>query len=706
MLGIGIRHRWIIVAAAAILYVVLLCATWCLTTRRAARQTESMLDYAMLDLNDTLNGAVDTMLMHVAKSIVEELKQAAPCSQDDMQRIAEQRDVDEINIVRQDGLNLASTDPQLVGISFTEKPQAAEFMVLTKGPRKAYSQPFRAGGHNPDVHRKYVGVAFPEGRGFVEVGIDESRLERMFPAIMSFIFDEWLLGEKGWFLCADLAYGRLISNPARHRNEARFLAETGYAPEPFTVREDGKTTFRQRLFGEVCDCRAIIYGGHRIIAALPLTEYYATRTLYTIVMGFVLAFVLGLFALLLWRIEVARARIQAFYLAEAEKQAAELELGRTIQMSVLPMEFLDNEYIRLAASMTPAREVGGDFYDFFALDETHQAFLVADVSGKGVTGALYMMNARTLIKDILLTERSFDPAVALTQANAELCRNNPAEMFITAWIGVLDLENGRVTFANAGHNPPLRLRNGKAPEWLRQRSGCPLACFSNVTYRLCETALAPGEMLFLYTDGVTEAMNPAGALYGEERLAATLAQTMGAPRAAVSPQTLNRAVRNDVERFAKGAPQADDLTVLAVQYLSAVERYMRTFPCDASALEATMEYLSSMLDERGCPAAAKTQLLIALDEVVSNVVRCSGATGIAIEMRFSQAPKGVTVVLSDDGKPFNPLHVPTPDTKGSADERPVGGLGILLLRKTMDSLAYRYAHGCNILTFQKRLDAV
>ncbi len=103
---------------------------------------------------------------------------------------------------------------------------------------------------------------------------------------------------------------------------------------------------------------------------------------------------------------------------------------------------------------------------------------------------------------------------------------------------------------------------------------------------------------------------------------------------------------------------------------------------------------------------AKTQLLIALDEVVSNVVRCSGATGIAIEMRFSQAPKGVTVVLSDDGKPFNPLHVPTPDTKGSADERPVGGLGILLLRKTMDSLAYRYAHGCNILTFQKRLDAV
>ena len=695
------NRRCFIAFAAAILYVAILIATWDVSTDRAKRQTESMLDYAILDLDSTLNGSIDTMLMHIGESIVKELEQAAPHSVEEMQSIAEQHDIDEFNVVSKNGENLASTDDRLPGTNFNDKPKSKEFMVLTEGKRLALSQPFREGAHNPDVHRKYVGVAFPNGDGLVQVGIDESRLVQKFPAIMGFIFDAWLLGEHGFFLCADLDDGHLISNPARHRDEATNLAETGYNPNSRAVCEDGKTTFRQRLFGDICDCRAVIFCGHRIIAALPPSEYYTTRTLYVIVMAVVLAFVLTLFVLLLWRIDSDSARLKAFYDSEAEKVAAELELGRTIQMSVLPMDFPDNEHFRIAASMTPAREVGGDFYDFFALDDTHEAFLIADVSGKGITGALYMMNARTLIKDALLAEPSFNPAIALTHANSELCRNNPAEMFVTAWVGVLDLESGRIAFANAGHNPPLHLRATKMPEWLRERSGCPLACFENVSYRMFEMKLAPGEMLFLYTDGVTEAMNLDNALYGEGRLVNTLVGATAGEPSGVAPSALDQAVNESVKLFADEAPQADDITVMAIQYIGAIERYMRTFSCDAKTVENTAEYLSAMLEKSDCSESEKAQLMIALDEVVSNVVRCSGASGVALEVRFSREPRGVTVSVSDDGKPFNPLYVPPPDTKLPMEDRSSGGLGILLLRKTMDDLNYRYAHGCNVLSFQK-----
>ncbi|MBR4519025.1 MAG: SpoIIE family protein phosphatase [Victivallales bacterium] len=696
------KRRWFIAIAAGILYVAMLCATWDVATQRAKRQTESMLDYALLDLDSTLNGSIDTMLMHVAKSIVEELGRPSAFDQAYMSRLAVQHDVDEINVVDRTGRNLASNDQTLVGVDFTDKSESAKFMVLIEGKRPALSQPFRAGAHNPDVRRKYVGVPFPDGEGFVQVGVDESRLIRMFPAIMGFIFDGWLLGEHGFFLCADIEDGHLISNPARHRDEAKFLAETGYDPSAPWVKEDGKTTFRHRLFGDFCDCRATIFCGHRIIAALPPAEYYTTRTLYTLVMAVVLAFVMTLFVLLLWRIDADTARLQAFYAEQAKQQAAELELGQIIQMSVLPSDFPVSEHFRLAASMTPAREVGGDFYDFFALDDTHQAFLVADVSGKGVTGALYMMNARTLIKDTLLAEPTFNPATALKQVNLELCRSNPAEMFITAWVGVLDLETGRIAYANAGHNPPLHLRNNELPEWIRERSGCPLACFEKVNYRVFETTLAPGEMLFLYTDGVTEAMDSTGALYGDARLHTTLVGATAGDPAGITPDGLVQTVRNSVKLFADDAPQADDLTVLAVQYLGAVERYMRTFSCNDKAVANTSEYLTEMLEKNcKCSEAEKAQLLIALDEVVSNVVRCSGASGVALEVRFSRAPRGVMVSVSDDGKPFNPLYVPEPDTKAPLEERTPGGLGILLLRKTMDDLNYRYAHGCNILTFRK-----
>ncbi len=698
-------RRWKTFAWSALLfYIVLLSFNWSALTHRAFLQTESMLDYAILDLDSTLNGAIDTMLMHVGESIADELGHAAPLSAERAAKLIAQRDIDELNVFDRTGLNLGSSDARLPGTRISDNAKSAPFMILTNGVRHAFSQPFRAGAHNPDVRRKYVGVAFPGGDGFLQVGIDESHVTRMFPSIMGFIFDAWLLGETGFFLCADMGDGHLISNPARHRDEARFLSETGYDPDDPNIREDGKTTFRQRLFGDVCDCRAVIFCGHRIIAALPPAEYYTTRTVYATVTNIILALVLTLFVLLFRRIENDSDRLTAFYAAEEDARSKEMEIAKTIQNSALPGPLPTSAHYHLHASMQPAKEIGGDFYDFFPIDDTHLAFLVADVSGKGITAALYMMTAKTLIKDTLIALH--DPASALTKANAELCRNNPASMFLTAWVGVLDVETGIVTFANAGHNPPVKLEvhEGAHPAFVTKKSGPILAVMDGITYKSRKILLEPGDTLFLYTDGVTEALDRKNELYGEKRLMETLSAIPN-PDA----EHVCMVVRAMVAAFVDGAPQADDITVLALKYISRPRVFSRAFRASTEGLADAAEFLDELIgpDAAMDPAVAPfTGLLptlqIFLDEICSNIVRYSGATGFVIDVELMDEPQGVRLVFIDDGEPYDPLSHADPDTSLPADQRQIGGLGILMVKKMATSVAYARANSRNRLVIFKK----
>ncbi len=701
------NERWKTFAwAAALFYAVLLSFNWSVLTRRADLQTKSMLDFAMLDYDATVMAAIDSMLMHAADSIVADLGSPSPQPADRMALIASQRELDEINVVAPDGRILASTDPNLVGVSMTEKKQAAEFMVLTNGTRHAFSQPFRQGAHNPEFRRKYVGVAFPNGNGFIQVGIDESHVTKMFPSIMDFIFEGWLLGSTGFYLCADVTDGHLISNPARHRDEAQFLSETGYDLDDPVVCEDGKTTFRQRLFGDLCDCRAAIYCGYRVIACLPPAEFYSARTFYATVMAVVLAVVFTVFVLLFRRIDKDSERLKDFYAAEETARAKDMEIAKTIQTSALPNALPANPHFQLYAAMQTAKEVGGDFYDHFPLDDTHYAFLVADVSGKGITAALYMMTAKTLIKDTLLALR--DPAEALTKVNTELCGNNPANMFVTAWVGVLDVETGTVTFANAGHNPPVRLaRKGKTtdPDFIASRSGPMLAFMDGIAYRPREVSLTPGDTLFLYTDGVTEALDPKNELYGEDRLLVTL-RAIESPE----PESVCTIVRAAVTAFAAGAPQADDITVLAIKYVSRPRVFSRSFQATKEGLGQAAAFLDELLSPYSSLVddAEKYQLLlpslqIFLDEIGSNIVRYSGASGFVIDVELTDTPDGIRLVFFDDGMPYDPLTHVDPDTTLSADKRQIGGLGIFMVKKMATSVTYARTNNRNRLTVFKKL---
>lgn len=251
--------------------------------------------------------------------------------------------------------------------------------------------------------------------------------------------------------------------------------------------------------------------------------------------------------------------------AEKERIGAELNVATQIQASMLPCifpAFPDIQEIDIYASMTPAKEVGGDFYDFFLVDDTHLAVVMADVSGKGVPAALFMVIAKTLIKNH--TQLGKTPAEVFTAVNEQLCENNDAGMFVTAFMGVLDFSNGKFVYVNAGHNAPLIKKASGGFEWLKARPGFVLAGMEGVKYRQAELTLEKGDVFFTYTDGVTEALNHAQELYSDPRLLETL-NTDTAKRLEV--EELVHYLFQDIKSFANGAEQADDITLLALKYI-------------------------------------------------------------------------------------------------------------------------------------------
>ena len=248
--------------------------------------------------------------------------------------------------------------------------------------------------------------------------------------------------------------------------------------------------------------------------------------------------------------------------AERERVGAELNVATQIQADMLPSifpAFPDRRDFDIYATMTPAKEVGGDFYDFFLVDETHLAMVIADVSGKGVPAALFMVIAKTLIKNRTLAGGT--PAQILADVNNQLCEGNVAQLFVTVWLGILDLTTGKGVAANAGHEHPALRRAGGAFELVEYRHSPALATMEGLSFREHGFELRPGDTLFVYTDGVPEATDATPELYGEERMLKSL------NAAKVRPLSeLLHAVRADIDAFIGDAPQFDDITMLAMTY--------------------------------------------------------------------------------------------------------------------------------------------
>ena len=248
--------------------------------------------------------------------------------------------------------------------------------------------------------------------------------------------------------------------------------------------------------------------------------------------------------------------------AEKERIGTELSLAARIQASMLPSvfpAFPDRTEFDIYASMDPAKEVGGDFYDFFLVDDDHLCMVMADVSGKGVPASLFMMASKIILQSVAMLGRS--PAEILTKTNEAICSKNEAQMFITVWLGILEISTGRLTAANAGHEYPVFKKPDGRFELFKDKHGFILGGMDGMVYREYELQLEPGSKLFLYTDGVPEATGAGNVLFGKERMLAALNEEPDG-----TPEQLLKNVRRSVDAFVKDAEQFDDLTMLCLEY--------------------------------------------------------------------------------------------------------------------------------------------
>ena len=383
----------------------------------------------------------------------------------------------------------------------------------------------------------------------------------------------------------------------------------------------------------------------------------------------------------------------------------ELNLANRIQAHMLPTifpPFPDCEEIDLYAMMNPAKEVGGDFYDFFMIDENRFAMIIADVSGKGVPAALFMVITKTLLKNETMT--GMKPEDVFTKVNHMLCEGNDDTMFVTAWMGILDMETGVLTYVNAGHNPPFVKRETGEFEALKSKAGFVLAGMDGIRYRQYEIRMQPGDQLFLYTDGVTEAMNPEEELYGENRLKNYLNAHISTDVKAVL-----EGVKEDIDKYARDEEQFDDITMLLMHYkkCKAQNGFLeKTFKAKENQLSEVLAFVEQELEEKTCPMKTTMQISVCVEEIFVNVAKYAYTqeeADVTIGMKYDADE--LTMRFTDYGIPFDPLAKKDPDISLPAAEREIGGLGIYIVKKTMDDVKYEYKNGMNILTMKKKIQS-
>lgn len=394
--------------------------------------------------------------------------------------------------------------------------------------------------------------------------------------------------------------------------------------------------------------------------------------------------------------------------AEKERIGAELSVATQIQEDMLPNIFPpypERKEFDLIASMNPAKEVGGDFYDFYMIDHDHLGVTIADVSGKGVPAALFMVISKTLLKNYALMGAS--PKEVLEYVNHQLCQSNKADMFVTVWIAKIELSTGKVVAANAGHEFPAIKRSDGSFELFKDRHGFVVGGMDGISYKEYSFKLEKGDSFFVYTDGVAEANNVNNELFGTDRMIEALNR-----HSDDDMSDFLVGVRSDIDSFVGEAPQFDDITMLYFRYYgpsgntSYIEK-KATYEASVDNITAVTEFVDTILGNIGCAMKTMKQINVAIDEIFSNIALYAyeeGETGdCVVRVRYKSDYSQVTLLFEDRGKEYDPLEKEDPDITLSAEEREIGGLGIFITKKLMDEVAYSRRDGKNILKLVKSL---
>ena len=590
-------QQWLIVLVT-IAFLATTVFLWMIQTGLSENNAIRLLELNLSDVHADINDASDENLLRLGRSIAEELAGQESISTDTLNALVAEYDVTEINVINADGIIVATTHADFLDYDMRSGVQSAEFMVLLQGETE-YVQSYQPVSYDAAISRKYGGVALAGG-GFVQVGYGAERFQRDIDEFVIGVTRNRHVGEGGCIIIADEDWA-IVSD--RHGSEGQNLDVTGIWIDTATMPEG--EVFVTDVYGQSSYCMYQTAEGYYIVAVMPRSEAALSRNvsvgvttsmqIVVFVALFIMIFVLvkrlvvnniyqintSLSAITEGKLDTVvdvRSHVEfdalsndinatvgtlKRYIADAAARIdAELAFAKAIQHSAMPSvfpPFPGRREFDIHAAMFTAKEVGGDFYDFYFVDEDTLAFLVADVSGKGIPAAMFMMQSKTLLKSC--AESGMPIEQVFTEANEDLCEGNDAGMFVTAWMGLLNVKTGHVTFANEGHNPPLVGNREAGFDFHKTRASFVLAGMEGVRYRKHELQLQPGDTIYLYTDGVTEATNAAQQLYGDERLRTLLNKHRGA-----SVRAICEAVKADVDAFAGEAEQFDDITMLCLTW--------------------------------------------------------------------------------------------------------------------------------------------
>ena len=396
---------------------------------------------------------------------------------------------------------------------------------------------------------------------------------------------------------------------------------------------------------------------------------------------------------------------------EEQRIGNELRIASNIQQAMIDMNeetFSSTDYLKVWGTLIPAKAVGGDLFHAFVRDDK-LFFCIGDVSGKGIPSALIMAVMQSLFRNIASHEN--DPAHIMAQLNETACRNNKSNIFVTLFVGVLDLPSGHLRFCNAGHERPVVVRkkptdgdDGQTMECLTPnvKPNLPIGLFDDFHYEKQEAMLNGGETLFLYTDGLTEGRNSNNEQFGRQRVLDVLAHST-----TLEPKALVKTMTEAISKFEGDADRRDDLTILAVNYSPTTELLMLdeqlTLENDIKHVRELNAFVKSACERSGIDKPLTNKLRLAMEEAVVNVMQYAYPAGTNgnVHVRITSNGRRMKFIITDSGIAFNPTEASKADTTLSAEERPVGGLGILLVRKLMDSINYERLNGKNVLTLRK-----
>ncbi len=696
----------------------------------------------LVDVNDDIKEAAETEVSSFVQTIaaIVDYRITGNCLTDaSLIQLNSSYGLTELNIIDTNGIITMSTNSDNVGYDMNSGDQSKAFLSLIGS--STYStliQDFQPTSRDNSLSRKYAACVISDG-SLVQIGYDTDRYHDLLQNQILSISRNRHIQKSGYIIVADSDYSILTDS-------TEFVpSDSGFNVEDFMDVSEGVISVKT-VSGQDCYCEYITSEGFYILGILPLEEANLYRdisgylNLFIMSMIFVLLFLMVFLAIrkhIVKNVAKLRASLKEIsngnldtvvnvmgngefasisnsinstvatlkgYIAEAASRIdKDLALAKSIQHSALPSVFPpypNRTEFDIYASMFTAKEVGGDFYDFYFVDTNKLGFLIADVSGKGIPAAMFMMTSKTLISGY--AESGVDVHEVFREANNKLCENNEADMFVTAWMGYLDLETGILEFANAGHNPPLIHKKNGSWYYLKEKAGFVLAGIQDVPYKKQTLTLEKGDTIFLYTDGVTEATNSSNELYGEERLLNLLNSSKP-----VDSQSLCELVKKDLDEFVGEADQFDDITMVALKY-KGDENSVNELNIEATLenIEPVTEFVDEQLEAFDCPMKAMVQINVAIDELFSNIARYAynPETGPAtVRVEVSEDPMAVVVTFIDEGVPYDPLSTAEPDITLSAEERAVGGLGIFLVKKTMDDISYEYKDGKNILKIKKNL---